>query len=164
MRKKLNILFIISLIFGLTPSLASASTDSVPGYFTEPAQNVTAYTASQYITPGVKRYTASNKLPTDGIVAMKKSTIDARVPFGSQVVTPQLITNYSGYTTDTYYLQDSGVDPTLTTYAIDIWWGFCRTDAYSSVNLGCSTSDATYKSAKLWGKPPMNLKFYTNSN
>ncbi|QTD42627.1 hypothetical protein [Sporosarcina sp. Te-1] len=168
MKKKIGIFFIVSLIFCLAPLSAYAEDyllsdqNETQLYLLKPDQNVTAYTASKYRGDGKLRYTASGDLPRKGYVAMKQTTVNTSTPFGTIVTTPQHITNYEGATLDTYNVKDTGIDPSLSSHAIDIWWGFCRTDAYnkSDLNLGCSTEDAAYKSALKWGNQKMTLEFY----
>ncbi|GEM_PF-4305311 len=167
MKKNMGIFFIISLIFCLAPLAAKAADNdevSIEPYakaFAKNSQNVTAYTASKYKANGNLRKTASSLEPKSGYVAMKVATVTSTVPFGSIVMTPQRIKNYDGANLDSYTVQDTGVEPALTDYAIDIWWGFCRSNAFngSDTNLGCSKSDAVVTSANNWGKPKMNLNF-----
>lgn len=94
---------------------------------------------------------------------MKASTVRSSAPFGTIVTTPRYIKNYDGIELKNYFVQDTGVNPNLSTFAIDIWWGFCRTNAYlgSDTRLGCSTNDGAYSSALRWGKPLMKLEFIT---
>lgn len=89
------------------------------------------------------------------------------IPFGSTVTTPVVITNGDGQSLRGFTVNDNGVDPDLSKYAIDVWWGFCRTDNYSGTNstlLGCSTSDAKYVSAIKFGRKTMDLNFYLRDN
>ncbi|MGE7921495.1 hypothetical protein ACQKM9_21570 [Viridibacillus sp. NPDC093762] len=174
MKKKMGIFLIVSLVFCFAPLFAFAAdvnttTDIdatiepfTASYFEMADQNVTGYTASKYKADGSLRYTANNVLPGPGIVAMKKKTIDSEVPYGSIVKAPKYITNYDGSSLDSYFVQDTGVGSGVTDFAIDIWWGFCRTTAYnnSETRLGCSSNDASYQSALAWGAPKMKLGFY----
>ena len=148
----------IFIIIGLILSIPlSASADT----FTKYNQDVTAYSASKYDKFKKLRYTHSSELPKNGYVAMRSDTV---VAFGSTVVTPYSITNGNGYSTATYLVQDTGVEHHLTTHAIDIWWGYCRTDAYEGVDasaLGCKQSDSIFQSALAFGRKTMNLQYFT---
>lgn len=154
MKKISKIVIIIGLILSI-PLSASADT------FTKYNQDVTAYSASKYKVGGKIRYTASGELPKNGYVAMRSDTV---VPFGSTVITPSTIMNGVGYSTNTYLVQDTGVEKHLSTHAIDIWWGYCRNDAYEGVDasaLNCKSSDSVFKSALNFGRKSMNLRFLT---
>jgi len=154
----MSILFIVCLIFSLAPLTGNAA------YFEKASENVSAYSASHYKANGSIRKTAHGVTPYNGSAAMKATTVSGSVPFGSQAITPQYITNYNGSSKNTFYIEDTGVSSLLSDYAIDVWWGWCREYAYnnSDLNLGCSKTEPAYVSAKNWGDPLMRLKFFTN--
>lgn len=156
MKRILGFIMIAGLVFSFAQS---ANAD-----FTANNQDVTAYTGSQYTTTGDWRRTASGVIPGHGDVAMRK---DANVAFGSVVKTSSSIVGGDGQSRNTFAVLDWGVSTSLSQYAIDLWWGYCRTNAYTgtgSTALGCSTSDATYKSAINFGMKKMNLTFFINPN
>ncbi|MFJ7698725.1 hypothetical protein [Lysinibacillus fusiformis] len=156
MKRILGFLAAASLVFSFTPS---ANAD-----FTVNDQDVTAYTGSQYTSTGQLRRTASGVVPGHGDVAMRK---DANISFGSVVKTSSTIVGGDGQSRNSFSVVDWGVATSLSPYAIDLWWGYCRTNAYSGANaapLGCSKSDATYTSALNFGMKKRNLTFYINNN
>jgi hypothetical protein len=85
------------------------------------------------------------------------------VPFGSTAVTPVSV-NIDGSSYSYFNVQDTGVAATQSYYAIDVWWGFCRTNAYPLTGgspLGCNINDAKYQSALNFGEEHWNLQFFT---
>ncbi|WOV87430.1 hypothetical protein QWT69_16510 [Sporosarcina oncorhynchi] len=157
MKKIIKFVMVLGLIFSFAPQFANAAT------FEEKSQDVTAYTASQYKTDGKARLNASGKAPRIGDVAVKRSS---GLPFGTIVLTSSPIT-VDGYLRESFAVQDWGIDPELSTYAIDIWFGFCRTNAFTGTDatlLGCSPSDVKVQSAFRFGQNKMDLTFYTRQN
>jgi hypothetical protein len=153
-----TIYFTDSLVF-----LIAAPT-SFAAYFTAFSQDVTAYTASQNTSAGSSRYTHSGSVPQLGYVAVRKDfNNNPHVPFGSTVITPTAV-NIDGSSYSSFTVQDTGIAATQTYYAIDVWWGFCRTNAYTSVGasaLGCNTNDFKYTSALNFGEKSWNLQYFT---
>ncbi|WP_251402739.1 hypothetical protein [Ureibacillus chungkukjangi] len=150
----INFILVVALIFSIVPLSVNAAT------FVKNGQDVTAYTASQYTGTGAVRKTANGYAPKVGDVAMRSS---ANVPFGTIVISSSAVTTGDGYNRNSWSVQDWGVASTQTSHAIDIWWGFCRTNAYTGTNatkLGCSTSDSKHVSAINFGEKSMNLTFY----
>jgi hypothetical protein len=159
MRKMNKILFVTILLFSLATPSAFA------GYIKPLSQqDVTAYTASQKKWDGSTRYTHSGQVPQMGFVAVRKdSSNNPHVPFGTTVVTPVDV-NIDGTYYNNFSVQDTGIASTQTYYAIDIWWGFCRTDfniATNSTVLGCSPNDSKYVSASNFGEEHWILEFFT---
>lgn len=151
----IRIFLMVSFLIILVPLTVNAD------YYTKYNQNVTAYSASKYKTNGNTRFVASGLVPKAGYVAMRN---DAPVPFGSTVTTPSTIMQGDGQSFSSFSVQDRGVSTSLTPYAIDIWWGFCRDKAYTGSGatvLGCSQNDKKFVGAKNFGKKTMDLKFIT---
>lgn len=155
MRKVINFVLIVALIFSIVPLSVNAET------LVKNSQDVTAYSASQYTARGDVRKNANGYSPKVGDVAMRSS---ASVPFGTVVVTSSTVTTGDGYSRNSWSVQDWGVASTQTSHAIDIWWGFCRTQAYTGTTnvapLGCSKLDSKVISANKFGEKSMNLTFY----
>lgn len=154
MKKVITFIFIVSLMFSLQPQLANAAV------LVKNSQDVTAYTGSKYTINGAVRKTANGYAPKGGDVAIRKS---ANIPFGTVVIIPSPITTGDGQYRNSFTVQDWGVSSSLSTHAIDIWWGFCRTNAYTGTGatiLGCSQNDAKFQSARNFGKKSMKLTFH----
>jgi hypothetical protein len=158
-------IFKVLLILGLV--LSSAIPTVQAGTINAGIQDVTAYTASKYRYDGSLRLTHSSDAPALGFVAVRKnSNNQPHVPFGSTVSIPTTIDvgNYGYHYASSFVVKDTGIASTQSYYAIDIWWGFCRTDFNKGIDgdiLGCGPNDTQYVRAKQFEEKSWNLTFYT---
>ncbi|MFZ3591646.1 hypothetical protein ACOI1C_21105 [Bacillus sp. DJP31] len=111
-----------------------------PGEFTtSQPQDVTGYTASKYYLPPNNtklRLTHNNTLPQLGYVTVRKASSNKpHVPFGSTIITPVSVNvgNYGTKVTNSFSVQDTGIVAAQSYYAIDIFWGYCRDQAYTGL-------------------------------
>jgi hypothetical protein len=159
MKKMFKMMVALTLLFALVPLSAYAGTIT-PGT----AQDVTAYSASQYRPDTTLRLTHSGVAPTAGIAAVRKNASNQpMVPFGSVVTIPAWV-YADGYLTDHFTIKDTGVASTQTQYAIDLWFGFCRTNAYTGTGataLNCQTTDTKFVNAINFGEEHWMISFTT---
>ncbi|WP_164472666.1 hypothetical protein [Cohnella candidum] len=151
--KMLRIILSLVLLFvAITPNAFAAIWTN---------QDVTAYTGSMKTSSGSTRLTHSGLAPQVGFAAVRKNTSGTPVvPFGTTIKTPQNV-SIEGQSLNTFTVQDTGVDPNLSSLATDLWFGFCRTNAYTGSDatpLGCNPGfDSTYINARAFGQKKWDL-------